>query len=75
MNQIGANFTINGKRQTKSFNYLFASQGVYDASGWDSAGKLNLFPNNDVSSAALAKPGDLHYFAMYNKVSTITLKF
>lgn len=63
--QISTNYTINGVNVPSGYQNLLNSLGGFDASGWDSAGVLSLYPTRTVPAA------DVHYLALYNKVQLL----
>lgn len=67
--QVGSNYTINGEYFQDSLNVLSTSVGTYDATSMDSSATLNVFPNMDISTTRVGAGGDVHYLAIYNKVT------
>lgn len=63
---VTANYTVNGVRLNDENSRVHVSTFSFDASSWDSAGFLNIFP--EVGGA-----GDIHYFAIYNQVQILGL--
>ena len=44
----------------------------FDASTWDSSGKLNIFPNFDVLHPTHGEAGDVHSFAIFDQVQALS---
>jgi len=62
-------FSINGNAAEDGYNTFGAFQDVgYDASTWDSAGKLNIFPAFNVADPTNGQAGDVHSFAIFDQV-------
>lgn len=69
--QISTNYTINGVNVPSGYQNQLNSLKGFDASGWDSAGVLSLYPTMDIASTRTVPAADVHYLALYNKVQLL----
>eukprot|EP01032_Pedospumella_encystans_P023381 gene23381-26467_t len=60
-------FFINGNTATEGYNMAAVLQYGFDASTWDSGGKLNIFPNFDIGNPTHGEAGDVHSFAIFDQ--------
>lgn len=65
---VTSTFAINGGYAQTRTRTLPAGYGTYDASDWDPAGRVNVFPAMDVTMVRQATPGNIFYLSIYNEV-------
>lgn len=65
---IFSEFYINGHTAAAGQRSLAVSQYGFDASTWDSAGRLTIFPESDAINPTPSKAGDVHSLAIFDQV-------
>ena len=69
---VASEFFINGNTAVEGNKKAAVLEDGFDASTWDSSGKLNIFPNFDIVSPAHGEAGDVHSFAIFDQVQAFS---